>query len=79
MIYYISKNGIEDISTHASSTKSIQSYLYVTEIKNVDKLAEYINFGFDIWMFIDSTIDDNPVLMHFTDEIQAKESYDRLT
>ena len=78
MIHYLNENGWEELNAPAHSIRFIKEYTGAESIKGVEKLAEYIGFGFDVYVFIDPANEDEKLLVHFTDKEQAEAEFNRL-
>jgi len=81
MIHYLTKDGWDILNFPINSIKIIEEYTKADEIKNVEKLAQYIGFGFDVYVFIDPVVDstlNKKILHHFTDKVQAENEFNRL-
>jgi len=81
MVYFLENESWRDLGNFSNSTKAVQEHLDVDEISHVEKLAEYIGFGFDVWTFIDPLIETQrgeKILIHFTDQNQAQEAHERM-
>ena len=78
-IHYLNENGWEELNTSGNSIRFITEHTGADNIKAVEKLAEYIGFGFDVYVFVDpATVNDKKMLVHFTDKSQAEREYARL-
>jgi len=82
MIHYLTVDGWLELKSSGNSIKFIKDYTEADDIKGVEKLAEFLGFGFDVFVFIEPVIENQKgekVLIYFTDKVQAEEEFNRLT
>lgn len=58
-----------------TSIKLLKEVIDIEEINRPEKLAEYIEFGFDIWAFVNP---ENKTLLYFTSQDKAEEEYKQI-
>jgi len=81
MIHYLTVKGWLELKTTGNSIKHLKEYTEFNSINGVEKLAEYLGFGFDVYVFIDPAIEyrkGEKVLMYFTDKTQAETEFNKL-
>jgi len=81
MIHYLNNGIWEKLPSVNNSIRYIREYTKADQIKSADKLAEYVGFGFDVYVFIDPVTkqsEGDKTLVHFTDKTHAEEEYHRL-
>ena len=82
MIHYLTVDGWLELKSSGNSIRFITEYTGADNIKGVEKLAEFLGFGFDVYVFIEPVIESQKgekVLIYFTDKVQAEEEFNRLT
>jgi hypothetical protein len=82
MIHYLTVEGWLELKAAGNSIKLIKEYTEADEIKGVEKLSEFLGFGFDVYVFIDPVVENKKgekVLIYFTDKVQAESEFNRLT
>lgn len=81
MIHFLTNTGWSELKSNNNSIKTLKEYAGADSIKGVEKLAEYLGFGFDIYVFIDPVLEDHTgekVLMYFTNKEKAESEFHRL-
>ena len=81
MIHYLTVKGWQELQASGNSIRFLKEYTEADNIKGVEKLAEFLGFGFDVYTFIDPAIENHKgekLLVYFTDKVQAETEYNRL-
>jgi hypothetical protein len=82
MIHYLTVQGWMELKSSGNSIRFLKEHTEADDIRGVEKLAEFLGFGFDVYVFIEPVIESKKgekVLIYFTDKTQAETEFNRLS